>query len=99
MVARFAIDSPVYSLVISDDNTIAVSHYDNKYDGWLTIYHYDGSSTWNIAKKFELEDWGWSLAMYGDIIVVGVPYASDDQGYVYIFNRVGYKDKRSKKNM
>ena len=89
MVARFPKDSRVHSLVISDDNTIAVSHYDDNYDNWLTIYQFDGSSTWNIAKKFKLEDMGYSPAVYGDIIAVGVLRASFDRGYVQIFNHVG----------
>ena len=90
MVARIAIDDWMYSLVISDDNTIAVSHYycDNNHANWLTIYHYDGSSTWSVIKKFKLEDFG-ALAVYGDVLVVGVPYASRPIGLVYIFNRVG----------
>ena len=90
MVARFPFDDYVYSLVISDDNTIAVSHddYINRCYS-LTIYQYDGSSTWNIAQKFKLEGDGWSLAVYGDIIVVGAPYASHKQGRVHILNRVG----------
>ena len=89
MVARLPLDGHVWSLVISDDNTIAVSHYDYHDGNWLTIYQYDGSSTWNIAKKFKLEDWGFSLAVYGDILAVGVPNASHDQGRVHIFNRFG----------
>ena len=80
MVARLPIDGWVDSVVISDDNTIAVSH-----DNMLTIYQYDGSSTWNIAQKFQLESRGDSLAMYRDIIVVGVAANS----LVRIFNRAG----------
>ena len=86
MVARFPSTGYVWSLVISDDNTIAVSQYDNNYDGWLTIYHYDGSYTWNVVKKFKLERFGNSLSVYGDILVVGVHY--DHYGHVHIFNRV-----------
>ena len=85
MVARFPMDSYVYFLVISDDDTIAVSHRDNNRDYWLTIYQYDGSSTWHVAKKFKLENIGYSPAMYGDILVVGDPLAS----LVHIFNRAG----------
>ena len=90
MVTRLPMDGQVWSLVISDDNTIAVSHYDINNKNWLTIYQYDGSSAWNIAKKFELESkFGNPLSVYGDVIVVGAPYASDNQGLVHIFNRVG----------
>ena len=88
MVASFPIDGEVYSLVISDDNTIAVSYSDSM-AYWLTIYHYDGSATWNIAKKFKLENQGDSLAVYGDIIVVGLPFASGAHGRLRIINRVG----------
>ena len=87
MVAKLSFDNEVYSVVISDDNTIAVSHFEDNLGWVLTIYQYDGSSTWNIAKKFKLERVG-TLAVYGDIIVVGVPWASDKQGRVLIFNRV-----------
>jgi len=89
MVARFPLDDGyVYDLVISDDNTIAVSHYDKYVHAyWLTIYHYDGSSTWNMAKNFKLESYGAALAVYGDILVVGLPRR--DEGHIHIFNRVG----------
>ena len=90
LVAKLPMDGYVMSLVISDDNTIAVSHYDNNHHvDLLTIYQFDGSSTWNIAKKFKLEDMGYSPAVYGDIIAVGVLRASFDRGYVQIFNHVG----------
>ena len=88
MVARIPINGEVYSIVISDDNTIAVSHGYYDHDYLLTIYHYDGSCAWNIAQKLKLEGWGLSLAVYGDIIVVGVPWASHFQGLVRIINRV-----------
>ena len=80
MVAKIPMDGCITSLVISDDNTIAVSHSDKNHG-------YDGSSTWNIAQKFKLEDEGNSLAVYRDILVAGVPFAS----LVHIFNRVGGK--------
>ena len=81
IVARFPMGGDVYALVISDDNTIAVFHYDdNNHGNWLTIYQYDGSSTWNIVQNFELEGPGDSLAVYGDIIVVGFSWFSDEQG-------------------
>ena len=70
LMARIPIDGNVYSIVISDDNTIAVSH-DDFSDKWLTIYQYGGSSTWNIAEKFKLDAIGYPLAVYGDVIVVG----------------------------
>ena len=60
LLARIPIDGGVYSIVISDDNTIAVSH-DDFYDNWLTIYQYDGSSAWHVAEKFKLEDEGTSF--------------------------------------
>ena len=91
MVARLPMDDHVMSLVISDDNTIAVCHNDyNNCCYSLTIYQYDGSSTWNIVKKFKLKrrGIGAALAVYGDIIVVGVPRASHKQGHVHIFNRI-----------
>ena len=92
MLARFPMDGYVMSLALSDDNTIAVSHYvSNTRRFLLTIYQYDGSCTWNIAKKFKLEHGGYSLAVYGDILVVGVLPASGDQGRVHIFNCVGGK--------
>ena len=84
LVASFPMmDDYVCSLVISDDNTIAVSNYDHS-NSWLTIYQYEGSSTWNIAKNFKLEDWGDSVAVYGDIIVVGIANTS----HVRMFKRV-----------
>ena len=90
MVARFPMDGYVMSLAISDDNTIAVSHYvSNTHCFLLTIYQFDGSSTWNIVKNFKLEHGGYSLAVHGDILVVGVLPASLDRGYVQIFNCVG----------
>ena len=93
MVAKIHIeDSYEWGYVTSlDDNTIAVTHYyyiSHSYNYYLTIYQYDGSSTWNIAQKFKLENRGESLAVHGDVIVVGVPNASDEQGLVRIFNRV-----------
>ena len=87
MVARLPMDGQVWFLVISDDNTIAVSY--PLYPGYLiAIYQYDGSLTWNLAQKFKMDNYGNSLAVYGDILVVGVPLASDEQGRVHIFNRV-----------
>ena len=95
MVAKIHTDSYewgyVTTLVISDDNTIAVTHWSyhsHSYNYYLTIYQYDGSSTWHVAKKFRLENRGESLAVHGDVIVVGVPNACDEQGLVRIFNRV-----------
>ena len=41
MVANIPIDGGVHSLVISDDNTIAVSYKDYILHNWLTIYEYD----------------------------------------------------------
>ena len=73
MVARMPVGEFVWSLVISDDNTIAVSHGEKNHGYWLTIYHYDGSYTWNVVKKFKLERFGNSLSVYGDILVVGAP--------------------------
>ena len=93
MVARIPTgDAFIDDIVISDDNTIAVSLLEY-HDNWLAIYQYDGSSTWNIAKKFKLEDAGVSpnvlLGVHGDIIVVGVTNAFHEQGCLRIFNRVG----------
>ena len=79
MMAQFSINGYVSSLEISDDNTIAVSHYSN-HGHWLTIYQYDGSSTWSIAQKFKLEKQSLSLAVYGDVLVVGLP--NPDEGIV-----------------
>ena len=104
MVAKIPIGGLPPSLittaaVISEDNTIAIMHVDDHKDYWLTIYQYDSSESWHIAEKFDLESRAGSrvnkpsLAVQGDILVVGVPYTStsDDQGRVRIFNRVGGK--------
>ena len=88
MVAKFPLDGVVYSLVISDDNTVAVSHDVNHHHTSLTIYQYDGSFTWNIAQKFKLEHAGDSLAMYGDVLVVGAPFAT------YYQNRIRIRIRR-----
>ena len=85
---------PKTAVVIFDDNTIAILHHDHDYDYWLTIYQYDGSESWHITEKFDLEFQGGpmdrtpSLAVHGDILVVGVP-DTYDYGRVNIFNRVG----------
>ena len=77
----------VNSVVISDDNTVAVSYNDDNYNYWLTIYQYEGSTSWYVAEKFELENIGRSLAVYGDTVAVGVPRGSYPCGHVRTFNR------------
>ena len=87
------VNALVIALVISDDNTIAILHEEDNSDFWLTIYQYDGSESWHIAQKFDLEsrkppEASLSLAVHRDILVVGVPGASDDHGQVRVYNRV-----------
>ena len=93
MVAKIPIGRLPYraiatSVVISDDNTIAIVRPDDNCEYWLTIYQYDGSESWHIADKFDsgpLSRQGAipSLAVHGDTLVVGVPNVR-----VRVYNRV-----------
>ena len=42
IVARVPLNGGVFSVVISDDNTMAVSHDDYDHAHVVSIYHYDG---------------------------------------------------------
>ena len=87
-------DQELGAVVISDDNPIFISHVDENYDKWLSIYKYDGSATWHRDEKFDLESTSGphdspSLSVHGDSLVVGLPTADhDEQGQVRVYNRV-----------
>ena len=72
----------MYSVVISDDNTIALSHSWQWGEDWLIIYQYNSTASWVMAGKFKLKSCGVSLAVYEDILVVGVPDIDDHRGLV-----------------
>ena len=87
LVARLPFHGRVFAVVISDDNTIAVSYPDSS-SYWLAIYNYDGSTSWHMAKRFKLENIGKSLALFGNTLAVGVPFAENASGLVRVYNLV-----------
>ena len=98
MVATFPFDAHVWSLVISDDNTIAVTPEEVYYPHRrLTIYNFDCSASWHIAEKLHLPMRGLMMvglpiAAHGDIIVVGIPNVDDDDhGLAQVYNKINGK--------
>ena len=93
MVAKLPVGGRVrvWSLVISEDNTIAVS-YEKYPDHWLTIYNFDGSASWHIADKFDLLTEG-LLGVYGEIIVVGMHnvFVGEYYGVTQVYNKIDGK--------
>ena len=75
-------------IVLSDDNTVAVTHEDYSHF-WLTIYNFDGSASCHITKKFYLPMSDPTIAVRGDIIVVGIPQADDNyHGVTQVYTKI-----------
>ena len=52
--AKLHVGSKITAVAIGEDNTVFVSHGDC--DGhWITVFEYDGDSTWHEEQKLKLE--------------------------------------------
>merc|ERR1711962_137430 len=90
LVAQFRVDDWVFAVVISDENTIAVS--DRR--SMVTVFVYDGQSTWHVGDKLEQEMRGNSLALGGNTLLVGYHdpvLASNREGRVHVYSYDGKK--------
>ena len=96
MVATSPLDGhDIHSVVLSDDNTVAVTHEDYGHYR-LTVYSFDGSASWHIAEKFDLPGRGGpefpTIAVHGDIIVVGISDTDGDHnGIAQVYNKINGK--------
>ena len=87
--ARLPVDF-VSDVVISDDNTIAVSHYD---ENMVTIFVYEGEGEWSLGQKLLLEGCTQSLAIsvHTLLVVEMHGHAFPINGIVHVYNNNGKK--------
>ena len=61
------------------------------FDLQVVVFVHDGGAEWHVGEKLEMEDFSSSssLAISGNTILVGLPYACEDQGKVLVYNNNG----------
>jgi len=86
-----AIDGGV--AVVGTPNTASNEYGDE--GGWVLVYRRDGNARWNqeadfrAERLFEYSEFGIDVAISGNKIVVGAPYANLGEGEAYVFTYNG----------
>jgi hypothetical protein len=87
-----------YSVSIDGDYAVVGAKYVDDPEvevGAAYIFRRTGIKTWDTGTKVmasdavQIDNFGWSVAISGDYVIVGAPYKNEQRGAAYIFHRTG----------
>lgn len=94
--ANLAVSAGLQKTVSLDADTVAVGDYGlNGGDGQVTIWRRSETNTWTLEQTINPpvagggDNFGYSLAVSGDMLIVGEPWSGTNRGQVHAYTRSG----------